>query len=159
MTKKFELLAYALIPIILFCRIGFNAICTTIATLLDGDKRYDFTNSFSICLKTEVVFIGMLIMRIIILMFRNVKLLDDLTFTPFSLLDLIPPDRQLPRWSHYALSNINVWEIFFCFLGMLLFARVYKTDRKTAAKLFVLPYIGGLLFVSSIATFLMIEFY
>ena len=153
LVKKYELLGYALIPFVLFVKIIYNSLCVTTATLLTESKQFNFEDNFNICSKAEIVFILMFITKILFFtFFIRINTVTDIAFVPGSLHNLFK-DQTAPYWATYLLDTINIWEVLFCILGAALFARVYNTTTARSIRLFVVPYIMGLIILMVLNAF------
>jgi len=153
---KYQAWGYFFLPIILLLKIFYNSIWVTSATVLDG-KSYDFGTNFSICLKTEIIFILLLIARLVILVLsKNVTTVQDINSIPGSLLDFLNYN-SIPIWGLYALQTINIWEALYCVFGAIIFAQRYQVTMRKAFLLFSLPYLIGVLVLIILFTFLTLQ--
>lgn len=151
--KKLEIVGYLFIPILLTVKILYNSFWITTATLLDENRKYTYVTNYSICLKTEYVFIVLLMTKVFLFIFlKHVSTIDDISFIPGSLLSFFNP-KLLPKWAIYPLLTVNIWEVFYCFAGVSFFAIKYNTTKQEAFYFFCVPYLVGLIVLILAVTF------
>lgn len=156
--KIFQPLVYIAVPIFLIIKVVYNSVFITIATLLKENMKVSFGNNYSICLRSELVFVVMLYFKLFFsLVFKQIKSVYDLQYIPFSLLDIYQ-FKNLPGWSFPLFNGCNLWEVLFCFFGMMLFSTFYKASRWESFKFFCIPYLIGLIIYLFIYSFLIFQF-
>lgn len=155
--KHYQLICYLSIPVLLIIKIAYNTFALTIRTLL-APGEYGFATNFNVCLKAEMVFTAMLLVKAVwLLFFARVDTVGDLNFMPLAVADLFHM-KDLPKWAVYPLQTLNLWEALYCYTGSILMATQYKLSLKKAAGLFCSGYLGGTLVIMIIAVFLGIIF-
>jgi hypothetical protein len=155
--KQYQLIAYLLIPVLLIIKIGYNTFALTVRTLL-SEGEFSFRGNFNVCLKAELAFTAMLLIKAIwLLFFGRVETVGDINFIPLSAAGLFH-EKDLPRWTVYPLQTLNLWELAYCYTGSMLFATQYKLSMKKAAGIFCSGYLGGTLVILIISIFLAITF-
>ncbi|AYL97621.1 hypothetical protein [Mucilaginibacter celer] len=157
-SRSYTFISFIILPFIILFRVFYNAAAVSTATLLENQGQYKFDDNFNICLKAELAFILMSIGKIIaFILFKKVTVLTDIGYMPLSALAFFNAD-TLPKWSLFALQSVNVWELLYCYIGAHLFAKNYGISVGKSIRLFVLPYLTGLLIVVLIVTFLTLQF-
>jgi hypothetical protein len=155
--KHYQLIAYVLVPVLLIIKVGFNTFALTVRTLL-SEGEFSFHGNFNVCLKAELAFTAMLLVKTIwLLFFSKVETVGDINFIPLSAAGLWHA-KNLPKWAVYPLETLNLWELAYCYIGSMLFATQYKLSMKKAAGIFCSGYLGGTLVIIIISIFLAITF-
>jgi len=156
-AKKYSWISLVMIPFLLFIKVTFNSFILLTGTLLFSDE-FSFSKLFNVCLKTEVVFLFMLIFKIILFtFFISVNNLSEIGFIPLSLANLFSSN-NIPKWCIYPFQLINLWELSYCFLGANLFAIQFNIDLKRAFSLFCGSYLVGLFVLILLSIFITISF-
>lgn len=155
--SKYQWLGYLFLPLVFIIKVLYNTILLTTGSLLNTENGY-FKSNFNICLKAEYIFVAMLLVKLAsFAFFKEVNTLNDLGFIPGSLLNLFNTD-EVPKWAVYPLQTINVWEVWFCWVGTSLYAIQFGISKSKAAVLFCVPYLIGLFIWMLIVVFLTMQF-
>lgn len=155
--ERLEWVVFVLTPIFLIVKVFYFACALTVSSTLIINKL-DFRANFNILLKSEITFCAMLLARVIsINFFINVNSLDDLNYTPFSLLNYLNK-QNIPKYYHYGLQLINIWEVLYSFLTIQLIRTYYEVSTAKASQIFLSGYLGSLLLWVIAILFLTIQF-
>jgi hypothetical protein len=153
---KYQWIGYVFLPILFVIKILYNSAWLTTGSLLNTE-RGNFKANFNICLKAEYVFVAMLIVKFALLVFvKEVNTLNDLNFVPLSLANLLNVDK-IPKWAIYPLQTINIWELWFCWVGTSLYSRQFNISKAKAAALFCIPYLTGLFIWVLVVVFITLQ--
>jgi hypothetical protein len=120
LSKKWEWLGYVSIPIILFIRVAFTSFCLYIGIFfVEIDLK--FNKLFKIALLSEFVyFLSGFAKLIVFIFFKEVSTLNDLQFTPFSLLNIFDKNAIDPLFVH-PLGMLNIFNlVYFLVLASML---------------------------------------
>lgn len=151
LSKKWEWLGYVSIPIILFVRVAFTSLCLYIGIFfVEIDLK--FSVLFKIALLAEFVyFVSGFAKLIVFIFFKEVSTLNDLQFTPFSLLNIFDKNAIDPLFVH-PLGMLNIFNlVYFLVLAWLLKDLINEEKENLsqkyggALKLVVTSYGSGLL--------------
>lgn len=155
--KQWQWISYLLIPIVLFVKVLYNTFWVTTGSLLNDD-RIRVKDNYNICLKTEFVFVLMLLVKFIwLLFFKPVNNLNDLGFVPGSLINFCDVDK-IPKWLIYPLQTINIWEVLFCIAGTSMYSIHYDVSKAKALQSFCIPYLTGLFIWVLVIVFITLQF-
>ncbi len=158
-TKNYSGLIYATLPLIILIKTTYNSFFVTTATLLDNSGSYNFSSNFNICLKADVIFVIMQLVKVYFLsFFKEASTLTDVQTIPLSAITLFEA-KTIPLWSVYIFQTINIWEVLYCYFGTWLFAKNYRVPMSTAAALFCVPYLIGVLILIFLSVFITIITY
>ncbi|WP_319482390.1 hypothetical protein [uncultured Draconibacterium sp.] len=150
-SKKWEWLGYISMPIILFIRVAFVSLCLYIGIFfVEIDLK--LSKLFKIALLSEFVyFLSGFAKLIVFIFFKEISTLNDLQFTPFSLLNIFDKDVIDPLFVP-PLGMLNIFTVaYFLVLAWLLkdLINEEKEDPSQkyggALKLVVTSYGSGLL--------------
>jgi hypothetical protein len=156
--KSYQLIAYIFIPIILLLKVLYNTFCITTGTLISDHDIFSFSGNFNISLKAEIVFSLLQVFKIVwFAFFKEVNTVADISLIPFSMLDFIGFDKA-PKWGVYMLQTLNIWELFFCMFGSLLFATYYNISVGKAMRYFCIPYMVGVSILVVLTAYFTIQF-
>jgi len=120
LSEKWEWLGYVFIPIILFIRVAFTSLCLYIGIFfVEIDLK--FSKLFKIALLSEFVFfLSGFAKLIVFIFFKEVSTLNDLQFTPFSLLNIFDKNAIDPLFVH-PLGMLNIFNlVYFLVLASML---------------------------------------
>ena len=154
--SRYQWIGYILLPVTLIIKIIYNTTCVTVGSLLH-QERGEFESNFNICLKAEYVFVAMLLVKLAFFaFFKEVETLNDLGFIPGSLLNLFDAN-EVPKWAIYPLQTINIWEVWFCWVGTSLYSIQFNISKAKAAALFCIPYLIGLFIWILVVVFITLQ--
>src|SRR5262249_24795503 len=121
MREKWGWIALVIIPLMLLVKNAFNSTTVYLSSVLTN-VNVRFGGIFDICLKSELVFLLPLVVKIAILVIiRHPSTLEDTNIMPMSLYSLVPHGR-VPLWANYPLQLVNVFEA--AYIGIL--SRLYS---------------------------------
>jgi len=113
--KKFFWLTLLFLPIVILLRVSYTTFALAIGGFFDVTKE-KFGTYFNIALKAELAVISMNFAKWVFAEFIwNIKTLNDLSLTPFSLYHYFAKSNP-PMWSTAALSYVSIWEILYMLL-------------------------------------------
>ena len=145
LRESFSWIGYLFIPIILFVKMSYTAVCLNIGTVFAG-LRIGFGKLFKIALIAESIFIIAAISRSGWLLFiLDVSVLEDVQyFYPLSLLNLFEPG-SLERWFIYPVHTLNLFELVYWLVLALGLSWVLKEGYDKMLRLVLSTYGIGLL--------------
>ena len=157
MGSRYKILNYLIIPFTLGFKILYNSLWVSVACFFKTGKD-NFESNFSICLKSEVVFLIMILVNLInVFFFKEISTLDDLNPVPFSLLSFFNPN-DIPVWLKYPLQTSNIWEVGFCIVGSSLYSIKYSISFGSSLVMFAIPYLVGLFVFIVFVMFIVLQF-
>jgi len=151
LSRKYQWLSYALLPVIILIRIFYTSIFLFIGIFFT-ELKVEFSKLFKIALLADFVYVLAGLTKLIILIFfKEVETLQDLQFQPLSAMELFNAKSIDPLFV-YPLSLINVFELgYFLVLARLLVGVINEAnDERTlrfgqSLKLVTASYGSGLL--------------
>lgn len=155
--SRYRIINYLFIPVALILKILYNSFWVSIGSFLRIGKD-NFGSNFSVCLKAEIVFFVMILVNLIVLFFfKDVNTLNDLRPVPFSLLEIYKSN-EIPKWLQYPLQTANIWEVFYCLTGTLIYSYKNNIDYKNSLYIFCIPYLIGLAIWIILVMFIGLQF-
>lgn len=155
--KRYLWIMSVIIPLSLLFKIFYNAFLILTGSIL-YDSKGDFRATANVLLKAEYVFVIMLFVKFLVLgFFKEVNILDDLSFVPGSLASLYKVS-ELPKWAVYPLQTLNIWEVLFCWVGTTLYALQFDVPKAMAFQRFCVPYLIGLFIWVLVVVFITLQF-
>jgi len=113
--EKYFWISLIFLPIVILIRVSYTAFALSTGGFFDVPKE-KFGVYYNIALKAEVAVVLVYVAKWIFIEFVwEVKTLNDLSLTPFSLYHCFAKS-NLPLWSTAALSYISIWEILYMVL-------------------------------------------
>lgn len=151
LSKKWQWVGYALIPIVILIRSVFTSLFLYTGLFL-YNLPLRFGHLFQSALLADFVFaVSGLAKLAILVFFKQVETLDDLQFQPLSLIDTMDIT-AIDRLFHYPLSLINLFEILYIAALILLVRRLLLVHHPNSwnglgvpIKMVTLSYCSGLL--------------
>jgi len=151
LSRKYQWLSYALLPVIILIRIFYTSIFLFIGIFFT-ELKVEFSKLFKIALLADFVYVLAGLTKLIILIFfKEVETLQDLQFQPLSAMELFNAKSIDPLFV-YPLSLLNVFELgYFLVLAWLLVGVINEAnDERTlrfgqSLKLVTASYGSGLL--------------
>ena len=154
---RLEWLTYILVPVIIAFKIFYFGCAQSISTAFAID-RFNLSKNLNIVLKSEIVFCLMLIARIIFIeTFLKLQTLNDLSYIPLSLINYINIS-NIPKFLIYPIQLVNIWELLYAGLSVLLIRNSYAISTVKSIKIFLLGYLPSLFLWVTIIIFLTIQF-
>lgn len=156
-VDKWQVVGYALIPLMLTLKISFTAICLNIGTIFNNYK-ISFARLFRIALIAEVIFaIATLTRNLWLLGYNDVNTMTDIQqFYPLSLMAFFDVN-EIPSWMIYPIHTINLFEVLYWFALAIGLSMVLNENRKKMFTLVLGSYGVGLLVWMVFVVFLSIN--
>ena len=150
-SKKYYWLGYVFVPFIILIRVFFTSIFLYIGIFFTNLK-IEFSKLFKVALFADFIFVLSGLAKLIILIFfKEVSTLEDLQFTPLSVMEFLDYSKVDPLFI-YPLSLINVFELlYFLVLAWLLVGVIKEVNEERSVnfgkslKLVTASYGSGLL--------------
>jgi hypothetical protein len=151
LSKKFQWLGYAVIPLIILMRVFYTTVFIYIGIFFT-ELKVEFGKLFKIALLADFVYVLSGLAKLVILIFfKQVNTLEDLQFQPLSTMELLNAKSIDPLFV-YPLSLINVFELgYFLVLAWLLVNVINEANEERpvgfgkSLKLVTASYGSGLL--------------
>ncbi|WP_237854550.1 hypothetical protein [Rhodohalobacter sulfatireducens] len=157
MRERYGWLNYVFIPVTLFLKISFPALCITIGTVLSS-LEIKFKTFFKAVLLAEVVFILAQILYLINLS-RHLDALTiekSLNYFPLSVISIYGVENVV-LWLHYPLQTLNLFEVFYILIISWLLSRQWKPNFIESLNIVLPSYGTGLLLWLVLVTFLTLQ--
>ncbi|MFW5700990.1 MAG: hypothetical protein ACOCWM_04810 [Cyclobacteriaceae bacterium] len=150
-SKKYYWLGYVFVPIIILIRVISTSIFLYIGVFFTNLK-IEFSKLFKVALLADFIFVLSGLAKLIILIFfKEVSTLEDLQFTPLSVMEFLDYGKVDPLFI-YPLSLLNVFELlYFLVLAWLLVSAINEANQERSVnfgkslKLVTASYGSGLL--------------
>jgi hypothetical protein len=151
MSNRLKWLSFAVLPIIVLLRILYTTIFLY-SGIYFAELKINFGKLFNITLLADFVYVLSGLTKLIILIFfKEVSTLEDLQFTPLSIMELFDRDSVDPLFI-YPLSLLNVFELlYFIVIAWLLVGVIHEANEERpvnfgkSLKLVTASYGSGLL--------------
>jgi hypothetical protein len=148
-----QFLGYAIIPLIIIIRVLYSSFCLYTGNLVN-ETHWSFKSLFNISLKADAIFCLNSICNFYYYAFiDNFKTLEDLSVNCASLLKIVGKE-NIPNWLVLAYNSINVFELFYIVLLVLLIHISFKLSYLKSTVFVVLTYVTGNYFYIVAMTFL-----
>ena len=144
-AKKYSWSVYLVTPVMLLLRICFTSLLFYIA-LYFRDIKSNFGSCFNIAIKADTAFLFVGLLNIIYFTFVPIETLADI-MTPFSLAYFIDMT-SIPPYIIYPLGLINLGEIIYWILLVIMVRYQYKMSISDSLWFIVSSYGVGLLLLS-----------
>lgn len=157
LKRKWDWITYLLIPVILFFKFLFVALCLETGSIFKGYKT-KLKQMFHIAMFGELVFLFSQILKTIVISLTKLEDLNQLQeIASFSLLNIIN-NKNIDPWFIYPLQTVNVFEIaYWLFLAFIL--KIIWQKKYTNMIKFVLSTYGvGLIIWIIIVMFINVNF-
>ena len=154
---KWDWIAYLIIPVILFFKFLFVALCLETGSIFHGYKT-SFKQMFHIAMFAELVFLFAQMLKTIVIALTKLENLNELQYiASFSLLSIMN-NKNIDPWFIYPLHTINIFEIiYWLFLAFILKTLLLKEYFRMIK--FVLSTYGvGLLILIIVVMFINVNF-
>ncbi|MCU4166123.1 hypothetical protein [Carboxylicivirga caseinilyticus] len=134
MNKKYGWISFLLIPLLLLFRIFFTSIFLYIGTYF-SEIKIDFSKHFKVALIADFIYIISGVVKLAkLVLFKNVSNLQDLQYTPLSIMSLFEYNTVDPVFI-YPLSLLNVFElVYFLVLASLLVIAIKESKHLQPIK-------------------------
>ena len=157
LKHKWDWITYLIIPLVLFFKFLFVALCLETGSILQGYKT-SFKKMFHIAMFAELVFLFAQMLKTIVIALTKLEDLNELQYiASFSLLNIVN-NKNIDPWFIYPLQTINIFEIvYWLFLAFILKTLLQKKYSRMIK--FVLSTYGvGLLILIIIVMFINVNF-
>lgn len=130
LSNRWQWSGYAIMPAIILIRVFYTSILLSIGFLFT-EQHINFGKIFKITILADFVYIFAGLAKLIILIFfKQVNTLEDLQFTPLSVLELLNAN-NIDTLFVYPLSLLNVFEVvYFLVLAWLLVDIINETNQE-----------------------------
>lgn len=128
-ANQWQWLGYALIPLVILLRVFLSVTMIYIGVFFT-ELRIEFSKLFKVAILADFIYVFSGLTKLIILIFfKNVSTLEDLQFTPLSIIELLEYKAIDPLFL-YPLSLINIFEIGYFLVLAWLLVGVVKEEAK-----------------------------
>ena len=154
---KWDWIAYLIIPVILFFKFLFVALCLETGSILQGYKT-SFKQMFHIAMFAELVFLFAQILKTIVIALTKIKDLNELQYiASFSLLNIID-NKNIDPWYIYPLYTINIFEIIYWLFLAFILKTLLQKEYTRMIKFVLSTYGVGLLILIAVVMFINVNF-
>jgi len=152
--RKWTLVGYAILPVVLGLKIFFTGFCVMAASIL-VDWEIDFRDVIEVAVQAELVFVAAAICQFLWALFLlDIQSLSDyMAFYPLSALALVKLDSS-QLWMAYALKSMNVFEVGYVTALCWGLVRISKDRVSRVVTIVTSGYGTGLLLLICAVTFL-----
>lgn len=159
-AKKWEWLVYAFLPFEIILRVFYTAVFLYIGIFFT-EMKIGFGKLFRVALLSDFVYVLAALAKLIVLIFfKKVSTLEDLQFSPLSVMELINKEMVDPLF-HYPLSLLNLFELTYFFVLAWLLIVVVRSEHKEinfsygqSIKLVITSYGSGILLWALLVMFI-----
>ncbi len=129
LSQKYAWIGIVLVPLILMTRIFFTSILLYIGTYF-FEIKLEFKKIIKVALIADFIYIisGVFKMAVLVL-YKNVSSLHDLTYTPLSIFSLFKTSSIDPVFV-YPLSLLNAFELLYIFILALFLSIAIKESKE-----------------------------
>ena len=134
LSKKWQWVGYAILPIIILLRVFYTTIFLYIGVFLT-ELKIEFGKLFKVALLADFVFVLAALAKLVILIFfKEVSTLEDLQFQPLSVMELLDSN-TIDTLFVYPLGLLNIFELgYFLVLAWLLIAVLNEANEERPVK-------------------------
>lgn len=134
LSKKWQWVGYAILPVIILLRVFYTSIFLYIGVFFT-ELKIEFGKLFKIALLADFVFVlGALAKLVILIFFKEISTLEDLQFSPLSVMELLDSS-TIDMLFVYPLSLLNVFELgYFLVLAWLLITVLNEANEERPVK-------------------------
>jgi hypothetical protein len=155
--ERYGWLNYVFMPLTLFLKIFFPALCISIGAVLSS-LEFKFKTFFKAVLLAEAVFILAQIVYLINLSqhLDALTIETSLNYFPLSVLSIYGVENVVP-WLHYPLQTLNLFEVFYILIISWLLSKQWKPNFIESLNIVLPSYGTGLLLWLVLVTFLTLQ--
>lgn len=154
---KWDWIAYLIIPVILFFKFLFVALCLETGSIFQGYKT-SFKQMFHIAMFSELVFLFAQMLKTIVIVFAKFENLNELQYVAsFSLLSVLSK-KDIDPWFIYPLQTINIFEIIYWLLLAFVLKTILEKEYYRMLKFALSTYGVGLLIWVIVVMFINVNF-
>ncbi len=134
LSKKWQWVGYAILPVIILLRVFYTTIFLYIGVFFT-ELKIEFGKLFKVALLADFVFVlAALVKLVILIFFKEVSTLEDLQFTPLSVMELLDSN-TVDVLFVYPLGLLNVFELgYFLVLAWLLITVLNEANEERPVK-------------------------
>lgn len=142
--KKWNWIKYFFLPIYLVIKISIICVILQLGAFFLDNKDLSFKAIFSIVVKSEFIFLLVIVSKLIYFYFFNTTyILEDIQFLyPFSALNIVGQD--IDPWFVYPLQILNLFELAYWFVLAYLIAKELKISMDNGFKIVASSYVPAL---------------
>ena len=154
---KWDWIAYLIIPVILFFKFLFVALCLETGSILQGYKT-SFKQMFHIAMFSELVFLFAQMLKTVVIALAKLEDLNELQYiASFSLLSIIN-NKNIDPWFIYPLHTINIFEILYWLFLAFILKTLLQKEYSRMIKFVLSTYGVGLLILLIVVMFINVNF-
>ena len=154
---KWDWIAYLIIPVILFFKFLFVALCLETGSILQGYKT-SFKQMFHIAMFSELVFLFAQMLKTVVIALAKLEDLNELQYiASFSLLSIIN-NKNIDPWFIYPLHTINIFEILYWLFLAFILKTLLQKEYTRMIKFVLSTYGVGLLIFIIVVMFINVNF-
>jgi len=154
---KWDWIAYLIIPVVLFFKFLFVALCLETGSIFQGYKT-SFKQMFHIAMFSELVFLFAQMLKTIVIVFAKFENLNELQYVAsFSLLSVLSK-KDIDPWFIYPLQTINIFEILYWFFLAYMLKIILEKGYHKMLKFALSTYGVGLLIWVILVMFINVNF-
>ncbi len=154
---KWDWIAYLIIPVILFFKFLFVALCLETGSILQGYKT-SFKQMFHIAMFSELVFLFAQMLKTVVIALAKLEDLNELQYiASFSLLSIIN-NKNIDPWFIYPLHTINIFEILYWLFLAFILKTLLQKEYTRMIKFVLSTYGVGLLILLIVVMFINVNF-
>lgn len=154
---KWDWIAYLIIPVILFFKFLFVALCLETGSIFQGYKT-SFKQMFHIAMFGELVFLFAQMLKTIVITLTKLEDLNELQYiASFSLLSIMN-NKNIDPWFIYPLHTINIFEIIYWLFLAFILKTLLQKEYTRMIKFVLSTYGVGLLILIAVVMFINVNF-
>ena len=154
---KWDWIAYLIIPVILFFKFLFVALCLETGSIFQGYKT-SFKQMFHIAMFAELVFLFAQMLKTIVIALTKLEDLNEIQYiASFSLLNIIN-NKNIDPWFIYPLHTINIFEILYWLFLAFILKTLLQKEYTRMIKFVLSTYGVGLLILIIVVMFINVNF-
>lgn len=154
---KWDWMAYLIIPVILFFKFLFVALCLETGSIFQGYKT-SFKQMFHIAMFSELVFLFAQMLKTVVIALAKLEDLNELQYiASFSLLSIMN-NKNIDPWFIYPLHTINIFEILYWLFLAFILKTLLQKEYFRMIKFVLSTYGVGLLILIIVVMFINVNF-
>ena len=134
LSKKWQWVGYAILPVIILLRVFYTTIFLYIGVFFT-ELKVEFGKLFKVALLADFVFVLAALAKLVILIFfKKISTLEDLQFSPLSIMEFLDTS-AVDTLFVYPLSLLNIFELgYFLVLAWLLITVLNEANEEHPVK-------------------------
>lgn len=154
---KWDWIAYLIIPVVLFLKFLFVALCLETGSIFQGYKT-SFKQMFHIAMFSELVFLFAQMLKTVVIALAKLEDLNELQYiASFSLLSIMN-NKNIDPWFIYPLHTINIFEILYWLFLAFILKTLLQKEYFRMIKFVLSTYGVGLLILIIVVMFINVNF-